>query len=65
MRDVYQYIDDHRDEILADFFTFLRQPSISAQKIGLDECCDLLMRLMAKDGLPVRKMPVEGGPLHP
>ncbi len=62
MRDIYQYIDDHRDEILGDFFTFLRQPSISAQKIGLDECCDLLMRLMAKDGLPVRKMPVDGGP---
>ncbi len=62
MHGVYRFIDEHRDEILADFFTFLRQPSISAQKIGLDECCDLLMRLMAKDGLPVRKMPVEGGP---
>jgi len=62
MQSIYRYIDEHRDEILADFFTFLRQPSISAQKIGLDECCDLLMRLMAKDGLPVRKMPVEGGP---
>src|SRR3990172_1177821 len=62
MRDVYQYIDDHRDEILGDFFTFLRQPSISAQKIGLEECCDLLLRLMAEDGLPARKMPVQGGP---
>jgi len=62
MRDVYQYVDDHRDEILGDFFTFLRQPSISAQKIGLEECCDLLLRLMAEDGLPARKMPVQGGP---
>jgi len=62
VRDVYRYIDDHHDEILADFFTFLRQPSISAQKIGLDACCDLLIRLMTKDGLPVHKMPVDGGP---
>ncbi|MGH7429819.1 MAG: M20/M25/M40 family metallo-hydrolase, partial [Candidatus Methylomirabilaceae bacterium] len=62
MNDIYAYIDAHQDAILQDFFTFLRQPSISAQKIGLEECCELLMRLMARDGLPVRKMPVEGGP---
>jgi len=62
MQDVYRYIDEHRDEILADFFTFLRQPSISAQKIGLKECCDLLMGLMAKDRLPVQELPVDGGP---
>jgi len=62
MRHVFQYIDDHRDEILNDFFTFLRKPSISATNTGLEECCDLLIRLMADDGLPVRKMAVDHGP---
>ncbi|MDR7420713.1 MAG: M20/M25/M40 family metallo-hydrolase, partial [Armatimonadota bacterium] len=62
MQDVYAYIDAHRDEIMDDFFTLLRQPSVSARHEGLEECCDLLISLMEKDGLPAQRMPVEGGP---
>jgi acetylornithine deacetylase/succinyl-diaminopimelate desuccinylase-like protein len=62
VNDVYAHIDRTQDAILDDFFALLRQPSISATKTGLEECCDLLMRMMARDGISVERMPVDGGP---
>lgn len=62
MEDIYRWIDAQRDDILEDFFTFLRQPSISARGEGLEDCCDLLRDMMERDGIPARRMPVDGGP---
>jgi acetylornithine deacetylase/succinyl-diaminopimelate desuccinylase-like protein len=63
MQDIYHWIDIHRDELVAELQEFLRQPSISAQKIGLDECAALLQRQMIADGLPnTQLLPVPGGP---
>ncbi|MBM3449490.1 MAG: M20/M25/M40 family metallo-hydrolase [Armatimonadetes bacterium] len=62
MEDIYAHIDAHRDAILADFFTLLREPSVSAKKQGLDQCCDVLQGMMAHDGIASRKMDVPGGP---
>lgn len=41
MEDVLDYIGAHRDEAVADLRTLLRQPSISAQDIGLEPCAVL------------------------
>jgi acetylornithine deacetylase/succinyl-diaminopimelate desuccinylase-like protein len=63
MQDIYDWIDAHRDELVAELQTLLRQPSISAQKIGLEECADLLLGQMIGDGLTnTRRIPVPGGP---
>jgi acetylornithine deacetylase/succinyl-diaminopimelate desuccinylase-like protein len=63
MQDIYHWIDTHRDELVAELQEFLRQPSISAQKIGLDECAALLQRQMIADGLSnTQLLPVPGGP---
>jgi len=63
MQDIYNWIDAHRDELVAELQTLLRQPSISAQKIGLDECAALLRDLWVADGLPnTRILPVPGAP---
>ena len=35
MRDIYAHIDTHADEYIADLQTLVRQPSVSAQGIGL------------------------------
>jgi acetylornithine deacetylase/succinyl-diaminopimelate desuccinylase-like protein len=51
MQDVYDWIDTHRDELVTELQELLRQPSISAQRIGLDECASLLQRQMIGDGL--------------
>jgi len=63
MQDIYDWIDARRDELVAELQTLLRQPSISAQKIGLDECAALLRDLWAADGLAnTRILPVPDAP---
>jgi len=63
MQDIYNWIDARQDELVAELQTLLRQPSISAQKIGLEECADLLLGQMINDGLTnTRRIPVPGGP---
>jgi acetylornithine deacetylase/succinyl-diaminopimelate desuccinylase-like protein len=63
MQDIYQWVDDHREELVAELQALLRQPSISAQNIGLPECADLLKRLMHADGLTnARRIRVDDGP---
>ena len=63
MEDIYRWIDEHRQELVEELQTFLRQPSISSRGEGLDECADLLKSIMIKDGISnARILPVEGGP---
>ena len=63
MQDIYDWIDSHSDELVAELQELLRQPSISAQGVGLDECAELLQRQMVDDGLPdTRILPVTDAP---
>jgi acetylornithine deacetylase/succinyl-diaminopimelate desuccinylase-like protein len=63
MQEIYDWIDNHRDELVAELQQLLRQPSISAQGVGLDECAELLQRQMVNDGLPdTRILPVDDAP---
>jgi acetylornithine deacetylase/succinyl-diaminopimelate desuccinylase-like protein len=63
MQDIYDWIDAHRDEIIAELQELLRQPSISAQNIGLEECAELLKRQMLADGIGTTQiLPVEDAP---
>jgi acetylornithine deacetylase/succinyl-diaminopimelate desuccinylase-like protein len=39
---VYRYIDEHLDEHLAHLQRWLRQPSISAQDVGIDDMAEML-----------------------
>ena len=63
LQKVFEYIDAHAEQAVADLQTLLRQPSISAQHVGLDPCADLLQRLMQQDGVnDAEVLPTEGGP---
>ncbi|HPO59365.1 MAG TPA: hypothetical protein PLV53_11020, partial [Anaerolineaceae bacterium] len=62
LKEVFAFIDAHQDEFVRDLQTLLRQPSVSAQKLGLQECADLLVDLLKKDGLPAYASPTDGGP---
>lgn len=59
---VFDWIDAHRDEAIADLQRFVQQPSVSAQKIGLDECAALVVDMMHADGLDATAYPTPGGP---
>ena len=61
MRSLMAYIDSHADEFVEDLRTLCRQPSISAQNRGIDECVVTLERLMRKAGVNVEVISVKDG----
>jgi hypothetical protein len=42
MQAIYDWIDANADECVRDLQTFVQQPSISAQNVGLRECATLI-----------------------
>ncbi len=62
MQAIYDWIDANADECIKDLQTFVQQPSISAQNIGLRECATLIRDMMRKDGLPADFHELEQGP---
>jgi acetylornithine deacetylase/succinyl-diaminopimelate desuccinylase-like protein len=58
----FDWIDTHRDEAIADLQRLVQQPSVSAQKIGLEECANLVVEVMHADGLDATAHPIAGGP---
>ena len=50
MQDIFDYVDENADEFISDLQTLVRQPSISAQNIGLRECANLVLDVMHQDG---------------
>ena len=62
MKDIYKYIDDNVDEYIEDLQEFIRKPSVSAQKLGLEECANYVVEKMHKDGLPAELHEIPGGP---
>lgn len=61
MQDIYDYIDAHADEAITDLQRLVRQPSVSAQGIGLRECAELVRSMMHDDGLPGEFHELENG----
>ena len=61
MNRVLDYIDIHWQEALADVMRLCRQPSISAQGVGLDETAELLAQMMAEYGIPAQILLYAGG----
>jgi acetylornithine deacetylase/succinyl-diaminopimelate desuccinylase-like protein len=50
----HAYIDEHRDDALATLVRLVRQPSISAQNIGVRECAELLAGILTEYRIPAR-----------
>jgi acetylornithine deacetylase/succinyl-diaminopimelate desuccinylase-like protein len=63
MQDVYSYIDDHCDEYIELVQRLCRQPSISAQGIGMDETAQLVKELLEGIGGEVQILPTGGYPV--
>jgi acetylornithine deacetylase/succinyl-diaminopimelate desuccinylase-like protein len=60
---VIEYVDSNRDAFLEQLFTLLRQPSISAQNIGVAECKDLLVGMIEDTGMTVEVVSTPGHPI--
>ena len=62
LKQIFAWIDAHQDEFVKDLQRLVRQPSISAQNIGLRECAALVCEMMHEDGLPAQQFELSGGP---
>ena len=60
---IYDHIDQHFDEHLAATQRYLRQPSISSQGLGIQECAEMTAGMLRDLGAEARLAPLEGG--HP
>jgi acetylornithine deacetylase/succinyl-diaminopimelate desuccinylase-like protein len=56
-------VDRRFDEYLETLFTLLRQPSISAQGVGVNECAGLVVDVLQKSGIDARILETEGSPV--
>ncbi len=63
LQQVYQYIDDHSDSMIADLQRVIQQPSISSANVGVRECAALLVEMMSKLDIDARAIETEGLPV--
>jgi acetylornithine deacetylase/succinyl-diaminopimelate desuccinylase-like protein len=54
----YRYIDAHGPRFVDEFCEFLKQPSISSQRVGLDDCARLLAEEMQRVGIHTEILPM-------
>lgn len=62
MQPIYDWIEAHAGECIRDLQRLVRQPSISAQGVGLRECAALVREMMHDDGLPAEFHELDEGP---
>jgi len=60
MQNIYDYIDDHWQDALEDLKRLCRQPSISAQGVGMAEVVQLLVRMMREYDIDAQVLPSPG-----
>lgn len=60
---VYSYVDTNKDQMIADLQRLVRQKSISSLNIGVRECAELLVEMMAEVGVEGRVMETAGLPV--
>lgn len=58
-----QFLENHLDESMQELFTYCAQPSIAAQKIGINECAVLTRIMLEKRGFAVQVFQTPGSPI--
>jgi acetylornithine deacetylase/succinyl-diaminopimelate desuccinylase-like protein len=55
------YVSKNKDRFLQDFRTLLKQPSVSAQKMGVEDCAKMVRKQMETAGIKVKVLSVKNG----
>jgi len=63
VQSIFDYIDNHFDDHVAEVQRYLQQPSVSAQNLGMQECAEMTAEYLRALGADARLVPLEGG--HP
>jgi acetylornithine deacetylase/succinyl-diaminopimelate desuccinylase-like protein len=61
LQKIYDYIDANSQSFIGDLIRLVRQPSVSAKGEGIQECAEMVERLMRDVGLSTRIIPEEEG----
>jgi len=59
MRDLMKCIESNAEKYVKDLRRICQKPSISAQKVGMDECAETLREMMQEVGVKARIVPVK------
>lgn len=62
LKEVFDWIDDNRDEMIEDLQKLCRIPGISAQGTGLEECAEMVVKMMEESDLDGKSYELDGGP---
>jgi len=63
LQDIFAYVDERRDDYVEILRRFCRQPSVSAQDLGVDEAAEMVASEMRRVGASVRLIPTAGKPV--
>ncbi len=58
-----EYLEKNLDQSLAELSTYVAQPSVSAQNLGLKECAQLVKGMLEKRGFKAEVMSTDGAPV--
>jgi acetylornithine deacetylase/succinyl-diaminopimelate desuccinylase-like protein len=60
---IFRHIESHREPFLERLFDYVKQPSISAQGLGIAETAEFLANLLDRIGLEGEIIPTDGHPM--
>lgn len=64
MEEFKAYVDEHADRFVAELQRLCQQPSIAAQKVGIEETAEMVLSMLQRIGAQARLIPVaEGAPV--
>ena len=46
-----KYVDTHMGNLISELQTLIRQPSVSAKNEGIEECAQLVKKILEKSGV--------------
>ena len=62
LESVYQYVDDHLEEAVQLLERLVRQPSISAQNLGIREMAELCVQVLDEEGIDAQLLELGDAP---
>lgn len=63
MKDVFGYVDEHRQQFIERLQWLCRQPSIAAQNVGIQETARMVVQLMEHIGIKTELYATDGAPV--
>lgn len=63
MKDIFGYVDEHRQQFIERLQWLCRQPSIAAQNVGIQETARMVAQLMGQVGIKTEMYATDGAPI--